>query len=338
MSITLLLAIVPLAAFAPSQEKLRVLTTTPELRDIAAQIGGDLVEATSLLRGPEDPHFADAKPSAVKAANRADLFIKDGMSLEIGYEPQIVTSSRNPKIQPGTPGYLDASATIPKLEVPTGVVDRSLGDVHPEGNPHYLLDPVNGKRVASAIRDALVALLPEKRGAIEERAAAFSRRIDEAMFGAKILERFKAQTLEELLASGGLADFLKKRDAETDLGGWAAAMRPAAGKPIVVFHRNVAYFAERFRLPIVAAIEPKPGVPPSSSHLASVIATMRAQQVRAVFFTVFQNRAAVDKVCAETGATPVLFPHQVDAVPEASSYVAWIDAIVKAATSALARS
>lgn len=328
-----------LAALASDRadDKIRVLTTTPDLRDIAAQVGGDLVEVTSLLRGPEDPHFIDAKPSYIKAANRADVFVKNGMSLEAGYETRIVAESRNPKIQPGGPGYVDASVAVEKLGVPTGVVDRTQGDVHPEGNPHFLLDPMNGRRVAATIRDALTRIAPEHRAALEQRCAGFQRSLDEAFAGPKALERFSAESLAALLSERKLAEFLKQRNADGDLGGWAARMLPSAGKPVVAFHPNVEYFAHRFGLEIVATLEPKPGVQPSSTHLERVIATMKTRGVRAVFFNGFQPRKPVDKACAETGAEPVLFPLQVDAAPEASSYLKLIDTIVRLSTSALAK-
>lgn len=317
--------------------KIQVLTTTPELRAIAAAVGGDLVEAKSLLVGPEDPHFVNARPSTIKAANRADLFVKNGMSLEIGYEPLIVADSRNPKIQPGSPGYVDASLGIRKLEVPPGLVDRSLGDVHPEGNPHYLLDPMNGKVVARTLRDALARLDPAHQADYGRRCDELCRSIDEALFGPKLLDRFKAETLGELMVQGKLASFLRERGAEADLGGWAAAMAPVAGQPIVCFHANLSYFCLRFGLRTVASLEPKPGVQPSSAHLEKVIALMREQKVRAVFHTVFQPRKPVEKVCAETGAADALFPHQVGSTEAASDYLKLVEEVVKVAARSLAK-
>jgi zinc/manganese transport system substrate-binding protein len=336
---TALLSVLLVAASATRiEDKIRILTTTPELRDIVTQVGGDLVEATSLLKGPEDPHFVDAKPSFIKEANRADLFVKMGMSLEIGYEPLIVTDSRNPKIQPGTPGYVDASASIRKLEVPQGVVDRSQGDVHPEGNPHYLLDPMNGKVVAATLRDALIRIAPREKAAFEEKTKAFARAVDEAMFGAKLLERFSADALAEPLSAGTLLPFLRERHLEDSLGGFAAEMAPLAGSPIVTYHGGaLSYFANRFHLERVAALEPKPGIPPSSAHLASVIETIKARSVRVVFFATYNPRKPVDKVCEETGAKPALFPHQVNALPGATSYLKQMEMLVKLATTELAR-
>jgi zinc/manganese transport system substrate-binding protein len=337
MFLPILLTLAALSGAPRADEKLKVLTTTPELCDIASIVGGERVDASSLLRGPEDPHFVDARPSSIKAANKADLFIKSGMSLEIGYEPLIVAQSRNPKIQPGSQGYLDASARIHKLEVPTGLVDRSMGDVHPEGNPHYLLDPMNGKVVAAEIRDALTALAPQWKSEFEARCAAFQKSIDEAMFGKKLLEKFSADALADLLMQGKLVETLKAKGADGDLGGWAATMAPLAGKPIVSFHLNTTYFTERFHLENIAALEPKPGVQPSAAHLEKVIKLMRSREVRGVFYAVFQPKKPVEKVCEETGATAVLFPHQVLSVPEAGDYLKMIDALVKVSSTALSK-
>jgi zinc/manganese transport system substrate-binding protein len=318
-------------------DKLQVLTTTPELRAIAAEVGGERVEAKSLLSGPEDPHFVDARPSSIKLANKADLFIKNGMSLEQGYEPLIVAESRNPKIQPGTAGYVDASARIRKLEIPTGVIDRSQGDVHPEGNPHYLLDPFNGRVVAMEIRDALEKLDPQRSKEYEDRCTAFCGAIDEAMFGKKIAAKFSHEVLYDMASQGKLLEYLKGKDSDGDLGGWAAAMAPLAKRPIVTFHANLAYFEKRFALERVAALEPKAGIQPSSSHLETVISLMKAKQVRAVFYCVYQPRKPVDKVCAETGASAVLFPHQVNANAECGDYLKLIGELVKVSAAALSK-
>lgn len=322
---------------AAEGDKIQVLTSTPELREIAKQVGGDAIVASSLLRGPEDPHFVDAKPSFYTLANKADIYIKNGLSLEIGYEPVILTESRNPKIQAGAPGNVDASTSVEKLEVPTGTVDRSQGDVHPEGNPHYLLDPMNAKKVAETIRDAFIKKDPAQKSAFEQRCTDFCNKIDEAMFGAKILKRFKADTLSDLLSSGKLAEFLKARNAQADLGGWAAKMLEFSGKSVVVYHKNMLYFMHRFHLEEAEALEPRPGVQPSSQHLLKVIETIKSLGTKAVFHTTFQPTAAVDRVCDATGAVKVLFPHQVNATPAASDYFKLIDSIVDLTVGALSR-
>lgn len=337
------LALLPLLFVAfpdpPAREgdKLKVLTTTTDIREIAARIGGNRVEMKSFLRGPEDPHFAEARPSFIKMANEADMLLRNGMSLELGYEPLIVVESRNPKIQTGAFGNVDVSVQAEKLEVPLMAVDRSQGDVHPEGNPHYLLDPMNSKRVAGTIRDAFVKNAPQFKSEFDTNYTQFCRSIDVAMFGEKILQRFSAGTLSDLMAAGKLPEFLKSRKAESEIGGWAGIMLKHVGKPVVVFHRNFSYFIYRFNLAEAAALEPRPGIAPSSSHLSKVIDIMKERKVKAVFYNVFQAAKAVERVTAETGATGVLFAHQVNAIEGTPDYIAMMDSIVKGADAALSK-
>jgi ABC-type Zn uptake system ZnuABC Zn-binding protein ZnuA len=305
-----------LAASPQSPEKVRVLATTPDLRAIAEHVGGDRVSATNLAKGPEDPHFIDARPSFIREANRADLFLVNGMGLEVGYAPLLVAESRNPKIHPGAPGYVDCSESIRKLEVPHGALDRSLGDVHAEGNPHYLLDPLNAKVVARTIRDRLKKVDPAGAAGFDARCSAFEQRVDAAMFGPKVLERFSAQALAHLLSDGKLLPFLEERGARNDLAGWAARLAPLSGSKIVCFHAGgLTYMVDRFDLEMVAALESKPGVAPSSSHLASVIETMKKSSVRAILQAVYNPRGAAELVAAKTDARIGVYAHQAGAVP-----------------------
>jgi len=310
----------------PPEAKLDVLTTLTDFRDIAAQVGGDRVEATSLLKGPEDPHFIDAKPGFIRAANKADLFIKNGMELEIGYEPMIVAESRNPKIQPGSPGNCDVSLGVKKLEVPAKAVDRSMGDIHGFGNPHFMLDPVNAKLVAQAIRNRLKEVDPSGASSYDARCDAFIRRIDEAMFGAKILERFRAADLELLCEQGTLIAFLDKRGARADLSGWAAALAPYAGTLLVDYHAGGSrYLAHRFGLQVVASLEPKPGIAPSLSHLGEVVTLMKARGVNALLYSPYNRRSDVDWVSSQTGVAGVMLAHSVGAVPDTGDYVSMMN-------------
>ena len=199
------------ASVAEEPARIRVLTTTTDLREIAKEVGGDDVDVTCLTKGPEDPHFIDARPSFVKAASLADALVVTGMELEAGYEPLILSESRNAKIQKGQPGYIDCSVGVQALEVPTGAVDRSLGDVHQAGNPHYLTDPVWGKSAAKTIAEALAVISPLRAEALRNRAAEFRHRVDVAMWGEAILADQKPERLERRLADGSLMDFLEQR-------------------------------------------------------------------------------------------------------------------------------
>lgn len=334
--ISLALAASALSLSKTSNDKLQIFTTLPDLRVIAAEIGGPHVEAKSILVGPEDPHFIDARPSFIKLANRADLYIKSGLSLEQGYEPRILNEARNPRIQNGALGFLDVSGPIRKLEVPVGVVERNQGDLHFEGNPHYMLDPFNGRLVAYVIRDALIRLAPVHKAEFEARCSAFVKSIDVAMFGEALASKYPPDHLYDLTSQGKLADFLKERNLTDSLTGWVAKMLPVAGSPIVTYHQNLTYFQFRFRLDRVAMVEPKPGILPNSDHTETVIKIMKARNVKAVFYNVFHPKKLVDKICAETGAKGVLFPHQVNAIEGTEDYLKMIDKLVDLSAAALA--
>jgi ABC-type Zn uptake system ZnuABC Zn-binding protein ZnuA len=336
--ITLPLLLLSGAALAGPGARLQVLTTIPDLRDLAAAVGGERVEATSLLQGPEDPHFVDPKPAFLTRANQADVFILCGMDLEIGYAGRIVADSRNPRIQPGAPGYCDASVQAQKIGLPAAGSDRSQGDLHAQGNPHYLLDPVNAKRAAATIRDRLKLVDSGSAAAYDQGLEAFQRRVDEAMFGPKLLGPFRAADLEELLARGLLLEFLKKRKLDGDLGGWAAELAPFAGAPFVDYHPGgMRYLARRFHLEPVGAVEEKPGVPPSPAQLARVIRLIKERHVKALVWSRYNPKANVDRIVEGSGAAAVLLAHQVGAVESARDYVSMMTANVTALRSALGR-
>src|SRR5690349_24196907 len=173
----LLLFVLALPGGAFAQGKLNVVATTEDLGSLAREIGGDKVSVTSLARGYQDPHFVDPKPSFILAVSRADLLIVVGRELEVGWLTPLLTSSRNAKVQPGSRGYLDASMNVKILEIPTGQITRAMGDVHPVGNPHYWLDPGNGRKMAMAIRDKLSELSPADKALFDKRYADFDQRL-----------------------------------------------------------------------------------------------------------------------------------------------------------------
>src|SRR5215213_7489541 len=164
-------------AARPSAAAVRVVTTTEDLASLAREVGGDRIQVDALAKGYQDPHFVDPKPSFILLASRADLLIAVGREMEIGWLPPLITSSRNAKIQPGANGYLDASGNVKILEIPTGQITRAMGDVHPSGNPHYWLDPANGRRMALSIKDRLSQLDPADRAYFDQRYADFDKRL-----------------------------------------------------------------------------------------------------------------------------------------------------------------
>ena len=271
-------------------DKLNVVTTTPTFASIAESVGGEHVSVTSIGSGDEDPHFIQAKPSYMMKARKADLWICVGMELEIGYEGLILQGSRNPRIQINTPGHLDASEGIMKLEVPTGKIDRSMGDVHPLGNPHYWLDPYNGKIIAKNICQRLKELDPEHAGDYDRNLAAFLSKLDNAMTG------------------------------------WVAKLKPFEHSKIVTYHRSWPYFANRFNLDVVAELEPKPGIPPGPGHILEVINTMKSEKARVILMEPFYNRDDADAVANKTGAKVVVVPNAVN--DQVKDYIAMLNNVV----------
>src|SRR5689334_20689751 len=224
--------ILGLLAAAPAFADLKVATSLTDLASVAQLIGGKHVSAQSLCRGFEDPHFVPAKPSLMKAIQHADIFVSTGLELDGGWLPLVLPGSRNPKIQPGAKGFVDASDGVTVLEKPTGTVSRAEGDVHPLGNPHYYLDPKALEVVADHLADVFSGLDPANAADYAANAKAFDQRM------------------------------------ETSLAKWQQDMAPYKGASIVTFHRNFIYFADRFGLNLFGTVEPKPGIPPNPRYLS----------------------------------------------------------------------
>jgi zinc/manganese transport system substrate-binding protein len=321
---------------ALGEDKLRVVTTTTDLAAIARAVGGDKVEVTAIATGFEDPHFIAAKPSYMMAARKADLWIRVGLELEIGYEPLILDGSRNPKIRVGTPGHLDASEGVLRLEVPTQIIDRSMGDVHPLGNPHYWLDPLNGRVVAQNIGKRLEQLAPQDAEYFREQTAAFHRALDERMFGRELVTKIGGSKLWALLLKGQLDKTLEE-PGQPLVGGWLATMRPHRGQEIITYHRSWSYFVNRFGLAVADELEPKPGIPPSPGHVAEVVKRIKSEEIKLLLMEPFYSRKAPDLVAAETGVTVVECANSVGGQPEAADYLTMIDNIVNRVGAALKR-
>jgi zinc/manganese transport system substrate-binding protein len=320
---------------AGDDARLKVLATTTDLRELCNEVGGDDVAVTCLTKGPEDPHFIDARPSFIKAAADADALVVTGMELEVGYEPLLLSESRNGKIQKGQPGYVDCSVDIDKLDVPTGSVDRSQGDVHPFGNPHYLIDPVRAKKAAKTIADAFVVLAPRHADGFRTRLAAFQRRIDVALFGEALLAEQKVERLENRLADGTLLEFLKQRKLADKLGGLAAEIAPYAGRKVVAYHANALYLLGRFHLTQVGTLEPKPGIPPSPRHIAELEERMQAEKATVVLYNSFQPQRTAEAVAGDVGGKAVKIAHMPDAVAGTATYLEMLAHNVRSLVQAL---
>lgn len=316
-------ALVPSPARA-DDGPLRVVVTTPDLAALTRAVGGDDVALTVLVKGTEDPHYAEAKPSYVRALHEADLFVQMGLELEMGYAPLLLQQARNPRVAPGSAGFLDASTVIGRpLDVPVGVVDRSMGDLHPGGNPHYLLDPLRGLAVAELIAGRLGALRPEAKSRFDERFETFQRDLLTALVGAPLATKYgrDVSKLALLYQHGKLTSFLDEQGERDKLGGWLAAMLPFVGSKVVDDHPIWSYFADRFGLLVVGHLEPLPGVPPTTKHLEKIIELIRAQDVKAVLASAYYDPRYAQFVGEKSGAKVLRMANQVDAVPSATTYV-----------------
>ena len=257
--------------------------------------------------------------------NACHAYVQIGLELEIGWAPALLQSARNTTILPGGTGFIDASEVIAALGVPSGRIDRSMGDVHPGGNPHYLLDPLNGLRVAALLRDRFTALRPEAEQHFAARYADFRQRLGAALVGDALSRKYDFEKLALLAEHGRLVDFLHSQGDTALPGGWLATLRPLAGTKVVAEHDAWAYFATRFGLQIIAFLEPIPGVPPTTSHLGTVIERMRAEQVGVVLTIAYYDPRHARFVTDNTGAAVVPFAHQVGARPGTGDYLAMMD-------------
>lgn len=321
--------------YAQEARPLKVCATIPDLGSLASEIGGEQVSVTTFGKGTEDPHFLEAKPSFIKQLSQADVFIVVGMEMEVGYASVLLTGARNGRVQPNGPGYVDASRAIEPLDVPSGTIDRSRGDVHSFGNPHYLLDPLNGLRVAALLRDRFTQLRPEKSDYFKARYDDFRRRLGNAMVGEELASKYEFEKLALLAQHDRLAAFLKEQGEEDLLGGWLGAMARHRGASYADEHALWVYFAQRFGLRNIGHMEPVPGIQPTTRQLGALIESMRAQRVALILHTPYYDLKRARFVAQKTGARIVTLANQVGAVPGADDYIAMIDVNVRLVADAL---
>jgi ABC-type Zn uptake system ZnuABC Zn-binding protein ZnuA len=306
---------------AGAEEPLAVCATIPDLGDLTREVGGDQVSVTSFTPPRGDAHFLEARPGFIKALSKADLFVVNGLELEVGWVPVLLQGARNGKILPGNPGYLDASRVIEPEQIPQTPMDRSMGDVHPYGNPHYLVDPLNGLRVAELIRDALIAARPAKDKLFRERFNSFQGRLLSALVGAPLAKKYDARKLAILYERGRLESFLKEQGDDKQLGGWLGQMLPHRGLRVATEHNLWVYFAKRYGIEVVGYMEPKPGVPPTTRHLRELIEKMKALGVKLILALPYYDSQYGRFVSEQTGAKVLPMAHQVGSRPGADDYL-----------------
>ncbi|HBF13503.1 MAG TPA: zinc ABC transporter substrate-binding protein [Deltaproteobacteria bacterium] len=273
--------------------KLKVVTTTSDLASIASLVGGDLIEVKSLGKGTQDPHFLDAKPSYTVLVSQADLLIAVGLELEIGWMPVLQTQSRNPKVQINQRGYLEAWQEIPFLEIPSGRVDRSMGDVHSIGNPHYWLNPQNGLIMAKNIADRLKELDPQNAEIYQKNLNAF------------------------------------QTELQSRISAWQSQLKGMRGQKIITYHKTFNYFAEWAGLDVAGHIEPKPGIPPNAKHILEVQDQIRREHILLVITEAFNDPKPGLELSKKTGAKNIMLPTAVGGEPEIKTYFDLFDVIVK---------
>jgi ABC-type Zn uptake system ZnuABC Zn-binding protein ZnuA len=285
MKIKLMISLALLAASFTTAKAgtIKVVTTTTDLKSITELVGGNKVSVSSIATGFQNPHFVDPKPSYIISLSNADLFVTVGLDLETGWSPQLLSSSRNTKIQKGSAGYVDASAGVGLLQVPSSV-NRGEGDIHIYGNPHYWLDPYNGKVIARNIADGLERIDPSNKTFYEDNLQTFFKKINEKM---------------------------------TE---WQTRMAPYKGSKIIAYHNEWCYFERRFGLTIVDFMEPKPGIPPSPSQLVKVIKEVAADKIKVIISSPYFSTSSSDVVAKQTGVKELTLATSVNAFNSIKNY------------------
>jgi len=272
---------------------LRIETTTQDLAAIAKAVGGERIDVHSLTLGTRDPHFAVAKPSMIRRVFRADLLLVIGADMEVGWLPPLLQSARNSRVLPGNPGYLDLSLVVPLLGKTTGPVDRSMGDVHAKGNPHYWLDPRNGIHIAKAIAKRLVQLDPEHANAYQNNLNAFENEVNRK------------------------------------LPQWQKALTHLKGKPVIAYHNSLVYLANTFGFHIVDEVEPKPGIAPSAATLGNLISRIKKENIKLLLIEPYYEHRSADYLKQQTDIQIAVIPQSVGAQPGIKTYIELFDNIVK---------
>jgi zinc/manganese transport system substrate-binding protein len=284
---------------APAFADLKVATSLTDLASVAQSVGGKHVTAISLCRGFEDPHFVPAKPSLMKAIQHADVFISTGLELDAGWLPLVLPGSRNPKIQQGAKGFVDASEGVDVLEKPNGTVSRAEGDVHPLGNPHYYADPKALEVVADHLADVFSRLDPPNAGDYAANAKAFDAKM------------------------------------ETSLAKWKRQMAPYQGASVVTYHKNFVYFAERFGLKQFGTVEPKPGIPPNPRYLSDLADRMKKEGVKVVLYQPYYNADPSNQLAQRAGGVAVQIATEAGGVPGTDDVFSKFDVLVSSIAGAL---
>src|SRR6185503_13090586 len=285
---------------------------------LAREVGGDRIHAEALADPRQDPHYVEPKPTLMQKARAADAFVEVGLQLELWGE-KVASGSGNPRIQQGQIGRVVASTGVQTLELPA-VLSREWGDVHPYGNPHVWLDPLDARIMAGNIAAAFEKIDAAHADEYKQNLERFEKRIDEALFGKELVDQVGGRQLGRQARQGRLAEYLEREGLAGKLGGWLKKAEPLRGRPIVSYHKSWIYFAERFGFTIPVEIEEKPGISPSARHRDQVLALIRDQKIKTILQEVFYERSAADYLAKETGAHAVIVPLDLGEAVDAHDY------------------
>jgi len=322
-----------------AQEKVKVVSSLPNMGSIASAIAGDKVDLTVIASGTQDAHFVDPKPSYIVKLRKADLILVNGLDLEIGWIPPLTQGARTARLMPGGPGYIDCSTGIRVVEVPLSL-SRTEGDVHPYGNPHYLTDPLNAEIVAGTITEALKRVDSASAQAYEEGRRAFVRQLHEALFGKELVNLAGGAKLSREAMAGTLDSFLDTTNIggaplRSHLGGWLGKMQAVKGKPVMTYHKDYSYFADRFGIRVVDYVEPKPGIQPSAKHLEDLVVRLKQGDITLLLTRPYVEHRSTDYLSERAGVKVLTLPIEVGGAPEATDYFRLFDYVTDQIVKAL---
>lgn len=325
-----ILACVVLAASATAAtaapKKIEVVTTLNVLAGITREVGGDRVNVMSLAKPNQDPHTLVAKPTFKLAAKNAQLFVEIGLGLDI-WGSAVTDASGNPDIQTGQKGRVIASEGVTTRELPA-TLSKAWGDIHPYGNPHVWLDPVNAKQIAANIAAGLERVDPGSKDVYVKNLKAFSDKIDDQLYGHALVAEYGASKLERLSRRNELIDYLKSKNTYDKLGGWLKKAEPLRGLKILTYHKTWVYFTDRFGIDIRGEIEEKPGIPPSQDYLATLIKKVKDEGIKVLFIDTIYPTKDGQFVAEKTGAKIVASPIDLGGAPGTDDYVSLITTLL----------
>lgn len=321
----LIISLLLLLSFTAGAEKLKVCATVTDMADLMKVIGGDEVEVTTFAPAAGNPHFVIAKPNFIKDLSEADMYIQVGFELESGWAPVLLKSCRNAKVQPNAVGHIDPSNVIKPLFELKGKLSRGDGHVHPNGNPHYMMDPVNGLIVAHLINSRLKVIRPEKAAYFNERTDAFQNELIKKLIGEKLASKYSTSKLARLIKIGRLEEFLTLTKQQEELDGWLGKVKAHTNRKFAADHANYIYLVERFGMEVVAYLEPKPGMDPTTSHLMTLVKELPAENTQGILTNSYFPAKYAQMIAKRTKLPILKLAHQVGSVKGCDTYLEMID-------------